>query len=102
MLIALAHVINLKVASGKRLLKVISSSIKAQGTSADANGVRYKLVHLLARLADCPHNKQVMVEQTYYIWRFDNPILRRYSCIRNCILRKSVSKRNFIKLKILK
>ena len=67
LLIALAHVINLKVAPGKRLLKVISSSIKAQGTSADANGVRYKLVHLLARLADCPHNKQVMVEQEHEV-----------------------------------
>ena len=55
----MAHIINLKVAPGKRLLKVISLSIKAQGKDAVANDVRFKLVHLLARLADCPHNKQV-------------------------------------------
>jgi hypothetical protein len=59
----IAHVINLKVAPGKRLLTAISHAIRAQGTDAERNSMRLELVHLLARLADCPHNKQVMAEQ---------------------------------------
>jgi len=63
----IAHVINLKVSPGKRLLTAISHAIRAQGNGAERNRMRLELVHLLARLADCPHNKQVMAEQEHQV-----------------------------------
>ena len=38
-----------------------------QGKDLSSHELRYALVHLLARLADCPHNKQVMVEQEHEV-----------------------------------
>jgi len=70
LLAALAHVINLKVAPGKRLLKVIAHGIQAQGTTeggSAADDVLFKLTHLLARLADCAHNKEVIEEQEHEV-----------------------------------
>jgi len=63
----IAHVINLKVAPGKRLLKAISHAIRVQGTDAAGNRMRLELLRLLARLADCPHNKQVMAEHEHEV-----------------------------------
>ena len=49
------------------LSQAISQSIKMQGKDTSSHELRYALVHLLARLADCPHNKQVMVEQEHEV-----------------------------------
>ena len=67
LLIAFAHVINLKVAPGKRLLRVVAKVTSLAVETQDSSGMLCQLTHLLARLADCPHNKQVMVEQEHEI-----------------------------------
>ena len=51
----------------ERFPQAISQSIKMQGKDLSSHELRYALVHLLARLADCPHNKQVMVEQEHEV-----------------------------------
>jgi len=74
----LAHVINLKVAPGKKLLNTISLAISAQkrgGASSAAVAQRYALVHLVTRLADCPHNKQVCTNMCIYM----------YTCMYICV-----------------
>jgi len=69
----LAHVINLKVAPGKKLLSTISLAISAQkrgDASSAAVAQRYALVHLVTRLADCPHNKQVCTNMCIYMYTY--------------------------------